>query len=147
MTTLTPRQRRLLSAAGRHVRDAERLLRGRGASPDQAWHLAGFGPECARKACLDEAVLDHALGHELGPAGETLLEWWIPLDPLAWRYRLAGWADAEPRLAEWRPDHRYEASGTRQGAAVRELVAAARRRVDAVLADLWSDGRLAEATP
>lgn len=147
MAPLTPRQRSLLSAAGRHVRDAERLLQGRDASPDQAWHLAGFGPECARKACLEEAVLDHALGHELGPAGETLLEWWIPLDPLAWRYHLAGWAQDEPHFAEWRPAHRYEASGTRHGDPVRELVASARRRVNGVLADLWSDGRLAEAMP
>lgn len=38
---------RLISAALRHVRDAEQLLT---SSPDQAWHLADFGPECIRKS-------------------------------------------------------------------------------------------------
>lgn len=141
MTSLTGHQRALLSAAVRHVGDAERLL---GSSPDQAWHLAGFGPECARKACLEDAILDHALGHDLGPNGEALLEWWIPLDPAAWRYRLAGWARRAPCLAEWSPNHRYESTGTRVGAPVKELTRSARRLLNGVLADLWSDGRLDE---
>lgn len=141
MTPLTARQGALLSAAARHVGDAERLV---GTSPDQAWHLAGFGPECARKACLEDAILDHALGHDLGPNGEALLEWWIPLDPSAWRYRLAGWAQREARLAEWSPNHRYESTGTRVGVPVAELTESARRLLDDVVADLWSDGRLRE---
>lgn len=145
VTPLTHGQRRLQSAAVRHVRDAERLLQGEGLSPDQAWHLAGYGPECARKACLEEAILDKVMGHDLGAEGEILLEWWIPLDPAAWRYRLDGWASHAPILARWSPVHRYEATGTRAGEPVRELTAAAARRVLGVLADLWADGRLDEA--
>jgi hypothetical protein len=144
MTPLTDRQRALLSAAARHVRDAERLLVVTPTSPDQAWHLAGFGPECVRKACLEDAILDLALGHDLGPQGEVLLEWWIPLDPSAWRYHLAGWAQHTPRLAEWNPSHRYESTGTRFGGPVRELTERARQLLDGVVADLWSDGRLRE---
>jgi hypothetical protein len=48
----------LLSAALRHVRDAEHLATPNhsGYSPDQAHHLAGFGPECAQKATLQAIV-------------------------------------------------------------------------------------------
>lgn len=145
MTPLTTHQQSLLSAALRHVRDAERLLAEPPASPDQAWHLAGFGPECARKACLEDAVLDHALGHDLGPDGERLLAWWIPLDRSAWRYRLTEWPQQAPRLAEWHPNHRYERTGTRVGTPVRELTDSARQLVDGIIADLWCDGRLQEA--
>ena len=67
---MNPEQVRLLSAARRHITDAEHLLEpGLHQSQDQAWHLAGFAPEC-------------------------------------------------PALQEWRPDHRYEATGTRHGATV-----------------------------
>lgn len=141
---LTSRQLDLLSAAARHVEDAEHLLHDAPASPDQAWHLAGFCPECARKACFEDAILDQALGHDLGPDGDRLLDWWIPLDPGAWRYRLDGWSQQEPRLAEWRPDHRYDRTGTRRGVPVEELTASARRLLDGVVADLWTDGRLRE---
>ena len=39
----------LVSAALRHARDAEWLAH---RSPDQAYHLAGYAPECARKATV-----------------------------------------------------------------------------------------------
>lgn len=140
---MTPHQLDLLSAASRHVADAEHLLSaGANQSEDQAWHLAGFGPECLRKACLEDRNLDRALGHELGPQGEALLDWGIALDPQAWRYDLANWSSRQPRLAEWRPDHRYERTGTRTGLPVNELVGAARDFLDRVRADLWADGRI-----
>jgi hypothetical protein len=141
---LSPRQVSLLSAAVRHVADAERLLAPPPSSPDQAWHLAGYGPECARKACIDEEILDRTLRHGWGSQGEVLLEWWIPLDPAAWRYRLGGWAERAPRLADWSPSHRYERTGTRGDAPARELTTSAGALVDAVVADLWADGRLSE---
>ena len=119
--------------------DAEYLLE---ASPDQAWHLAGFGPECLRKACIEERMLDHALGHDLGPRSEDLLDWGIALDPHAWRYGLVDWSSQEPLLATWRPEHRYEKTGTRSGKVADELVTAARGLVDRVHADLWADGRI-----
>lgn len=140
MSPLTPPQLALVSAALRHVQDAERLLTSPTPSPDQAWHLAGFGPECVRKACLQETVLHLPLGHDLGEAGDALLEWWIPLDPAAWRYGLTGWAEAE--LEQWRPEHRYERTGRRTVAAAGALTRRSRERVDGVVAALWMDGRL-----
>lgn len=142
MSPLSPEQLALLSAACRHVRDAEGLLTAAEPSPDQAWHLAGFGPECVKKACLETNLLHRVLGHELGAAGDQLLDWWIPLDPAAWRYRLTGWTADAPRLDEWRPDHRYEKTGHRAATAAAELTRAARQKVDGVLADLWIDGRV-----
>ena len=65
----------LLSAALRHVRDAEHLATPNhsGHSPDQAYHLAGFGPECARKATLYHRLFDKPLGHTLGVGATTAL--------------------------------------------------------------------------
>jgi hypothetical protein len=105
----------LVSAALRHVRDAQRLLEPEGErtpSFDQAWHLAGFGPECIRKACITERQADKALGHELGPGGEHLLEWVLALDVGAWRYDVRDWATTRPLLGRWKPDARYSKTGT-----------------------------------
>lgn len=138
---MTPAQLDLLSAAIRHVRDAERLLApGAGQSVDQAWHLAGFGPECVRKACLADRALDRPLGHDLGEAADALLDLAVGLDPHAMRYRLLGRADQAPQLAGWRPDARYERTGQRAPAAVAPGVHAAAALVDRVVADLWADG-------
>ena len=86
---MTEPQLTLLSAALRHTRDARALL---ASSPDQAWHLAGFGPECARKAALSERWADHAMSHQLGAPAEGVLEMAIAMDAHAVRYRLEGWA-------------------------------------------------------
>ena len=140
---MTSDQLDLLSAASRHVADAEHLSSpGRHCSPDQAWHLAGFAPECLRKACLEDRALDRALGHELGPDGEALLDWGVALDPHAWRYDLADWSLSSPTIADWKPAHRYEATGSRSGEPVTELVGAARRLLERVRADLWADGQI-----
>jgi len=63
--TLSPKRTALVSAALRHVDDAQALL---AVSPVQAFHLAGFGPECARKAALtvpgaSQGTMDKAIGH------------------------------------------------------------------------------------
>ena len=56
------RRASFISAALRHTRDAEHLLAsGPHRSLDQAFHLAGFGPECARKACLSESWADKTI--------------------------------------------------------------------------------------
>lgn len=131
----------LLSAALRHVRDAKNLLSG---SPDQAWHLAGFGPECARKACLHVSPWSHRLlGHELGSGADEILEWVMDLDPQAHRHSLDPWASS-PILMSWKPDHRYEATGTcrRQGRDVNDLVATAAEVVDRLHWEMWADGLL-----
>lgn len=46
---LSATQVALVSAALRHINDARTLL---ATSPVQAAYLAGYGPECARKAAL-----------------------------------------------------------------------------------------------
>jgi len=135
---MTPDQSALLSAALRHARDAEALL---AASPDQAWHLAGFGPECARKACLSERWADKAVGHDWTSSAEALLEVAISMDARAARLDLAGWAQRAPLLARWRPEHRYNRTGANVADAA-GLVEGCAGLVARVHADLWMDGAL-----
>jgi hypothetical protein len=129
----------LLSAALRHVMDAERLL---ATSPDQSWHLAGFGPECARKACLRDGWLDRALGHELTAPGDAVLEVALALDVGASRYRMTGLGSRTTQLPAWRPDCRYERTGTKTSGQARSIVEEAADVVDEVACDLWMDGRV-----
>lgn len=133
----------LLSAALRHVRDAEHLAsRGPHRSLDQAFHLAGYGPECARKAALAIRSFDKLLGHLLTTAAEPIVEMALALDPIAHRYRLDAWGVRYPALARWREQARYERTGARDRVEVEELIRAARNAVDDVALALWSDGRL-----
>lgn len=141
---LHPRQVELLSAALRHTRDAERLLEHASCrSVDQAWHLAGFGPECARKACLTERWADIPLGHDLGRDAADLLAVAVSLDPVAWRLGLPKPA-AGDALASWNPNVRYAATGTANPDATRSAVATARGIVDDTVSDLWAAGLLPE---
>lgn len=129
-----------LSAALRHVRDAEYLAEP-GApyrSPDQAYHLAGFGPECARKATLHGRLFDQALGHALGP-DTVALEFVLAIDPAAHRYEPRSWAARFPALTRWSPDCRYERTGTRDPA---DMIREAGELVDRITTALWADGRL-----
>lgn len=133
------RQSQLLSAALRHVEDAAYLLP---RSPDQSWHLAGFGPECVRKACLDEHWLDKALGHDLATAGDDVLELAGALDVRAARYRLTGVHSRYPLLAEWRVEARYERTGARTGSTAKQIVKQAANLTYELAAALWMDGRV-----
>lgn len=88
---LKQRQLDFLSAALRHMRDAEHLLGpGEHTSLDQAYHLSGFGPECARKATLSRGSLDKALGHLGEDGNDETLEIALVMDAGAARYRLRG---------------------------------------------------------
>ncbi|HSN96925.1 MAG TPA: hypothetical protein VLS89_01465 [Candidatus Nanopelagicales bacterium] len=144
--TLSTKAASLLSAALRHVRDAEHLLDEAAGytSPDQAYHLAGFGPECARKAALSLRWLDQALGHGVEGASGEVLDLALALDPLARRYDPLGSAASRAALAGWRVDVRYERTGTRQRADAEALCRDAREAVDAVVIALWADGRMPE---
>ena len=133
----------LLSAALRHIQDAEHLADSshRNASPDQAYHLAGFGPECARKACLSIRYLDQAIGHQLGDGAETALDFALAIEPTPSRYVPRGIGTSKPALASWSEQARYRATGTHAvGAAL--IVREARAVVDAVVFALWTDGCL-----
>lgn len=140
ITMIRSNRTALISAALRHTRDAEHLLEdGPYRSVDQAWHLAGFGPECARKACLGERWADRSVGHSFG---DDVLEIALALDAWALRHRAREWRVRWPVLGEWRPAHRYERTGSRCAEQTESLVDAARETVDAVVADLWTRGQL-----
>ncbi len=136
----------LVSAALRHVRDAEHLAsEGPNRSLDQALHLAGFAPECVRKACFDERWADHALGHDIRDATDTVVDFLLGYDPDSHRYGVdLAVMELPLRAQHWRPDLRYECSGSverRIGATgAREVIAEARRFVDQRVAALWCDG-------
>lgn len=138
---LSDRAAGLLSAALRHLRDADLLLTPAGEhgyiSPDQAFHLAPFGPECARKAALDAPWLDKLLGHDHGCLVDGLFE-------LAEALSLHT-AHVPPNTAgleNWHIECRYRRTGTVTPAEARKLVDAAREFVDDTVMRLWCDGRL-----
>lgn len=134
----------LVSAALRHVRDAEHLLEpGPHRSVEQALHLAGFGPECARKACVDEQLADKALGHEIKDATDAAVGMLLAIDPSASRYGIDVHNIELPlRAQHWSADCRYMATGTAEDHHVAAVVKEARDFVDRCVADLWCDGSL-----
>lgn len=145
----------LISAALRHVRDAEHLLAsGPHHSIEQALHLAGFGPECARKACVDEKIADKALGHEFASADESVVDLLLALDPWVSRYGLDEHTRKLPhREKHWRVDCRYwqtDELDVKTGKPrlneedVASVVKEARDFVDDCVAELWCDGALSE---
>ncbi|WP_338263213.1 hypothetical protein [Corallococcus caeni] len=128
----------------RHIRDAEHLAEA--ATPfrslDQSYHLAGFGPECIRKATLDARWIDKPLGHLLGKAADPLIELALDLDPVARRYNPLNWAERYPALAKWDPQCRYAQTGHHSQNNTMELISEARAAVDSIASALWADGRL-----
>lgn len=142
---LTQQQQTMVSAALRHVRDACLLARaGKEQSLDQAFHLAGFGPECMRKALLSDRAWGKVLGHRFDEDMEETLEAVLALDPVAHRYEPARWGDRWPALRTWTEQARYEKTGTRKAEQVQPLLQQASEAVNACLADYWADGRLPE---
>lgn len=130
-----------LSAALRHVRDAEHLLAATvDRSVDQAYHLAGFGPECARKAAIPARTYDQAIGHGVGRSSELALDYVLSTNAAAHRYDLKDWLKSYPQLAAWNEISRYEATGTRQVSEVAAVVEQARKIVDQMTYALWADG-------
>lgn len=136
----------LLSAAIRHLRDAEHLafVPSPDRSLDQAFHLAGFAPECARKATLPRSTFDKAIGHGTTDASELALEWALAHDPRAHRYRidLAEWSARYPGLSSWNEGVRYDRTGARRPDEVTALLTEVRTIVGAIVAALWVDGAL-----
>jgi hypothetical protein len=141
--TLSPRAVDLVSAALRHVRDAELLIdAGENASFDQAYHLAAFGPECARKASLSLRWLDKEIGHGAAELAEDLVELVMAIDPIAHRYDARSYRSRYPALSRWTVDCRYDRTGTSDRAKAESLCREAREAVDRAVAALWADGRL-----
>lgn len=133
----------LLSAALRHVRDAEHLaLDGADQSLDQAYHLAGYAPECARKATLSTSTYNKAIGHGVGETSEIALQIALALDLGAHRYDLERWGARFPTLARWTEVARYDRTGKRAAGDVSAVVREAREIVDRIVSALWMDGAL-----
>jgi hypothetical protein len=132
----------LLSAALRHVRDAEHLTSALelDRSIDQAYHLAAFGPECARKAALSRRTFDRAIAHGVSGMSDTALAFALAMDPSARRFDLEGWSPRYPSLGAWSEGARYEATGTRTAAEVNALLRESREIVDRLVFALWADG-------
>ncbi|MEP7125242.1 MAG: hypothetical protein ABJE95_30205 [Byssovorax sp.] len=135
----------LLSAAVRHLRDAEHLADASSprCSLDQAYHLAGFGPECARKAAIAASWANKPLGHDLGDDAELVLELAVALNSSASRYEVRGWEVVYPALAAWRPDCRYQATGTSSRSRTEPLLREAWLAATEIMAAMWADGRVA----
>ncbi|XXT20823.1 hypothetical protein WME94_04550 [Sorangium sp. So ce429] len=144
--TLSTKAVDLLSAALRHARDAEHLLDPAAGytSPDQAYHLAGYGPECARKATISLRWLDQALGHGAESSAADVTAFTLDLDPLARRYDVPMDAARWPALSAWRVDARYQRTGARPRPEAQALCQEARQVVDSVVVALWADGRIPE---
>lgn len=162
MASATPLS--LLSAALRHLHDARQFAAGclcpadgvatsqpsaiQHQSLDQAEHLIGFAPECARKACLSERWLDKSLGHDLSTAADDLLHLALSLDAYAVRYPIRDWPTRFPELASWTPNVRYKPTtrDTQQVALLKDrvdtLLREAATAVEEVLLSLYVDGRL-----
>lgn len=135
------------SAALRHIRHAEQLLASAThGSRDQAWHLAGFAHECARKACVESGWVPKLVGHDFSTASDAVVDVAITLDPRAGRFPVRLWAARYPAISSWRPDHRYERTGTIDLKGERNLsaiVAQGRAAVDDCIVALILDGSLA----
>jgi hypothetical protein len=144
MESLSLKAQNAISAALRHMRDAEHLADTSHPhfSLDQAFHLAGFGPECVRKATLSERALDKAIGHGVGEFAESALNAALAWDVVAHRYRLNDWANRFPSLKRWAVDSRYERTGHFSAGEVQVLLTDARCAVDEVVWAIWADGRL-----
>lgn len=138
-----PAHEDFVSAALRHIRDAEHLAGdGPAQSLDQAWHLAGFAHECGRKACLGDGWIARLLGHDFSSASETIVEWAIALDPHAGLFPVRDWSRRHPAVRSWRAEHRYERTGTAQVADVTVLVQQGRAAVDECLVALLEAGQV-----
>lgn len=147
--TLTSHAADHLSAALRHVRDAEHLLRPHPpednyTSPDQAYHLAAFGPECARKAVIAAPWLDKLLGHGHGEQLAPILEFAAAIDHQAHHYARPANDPVAIAFAIWHVDCRYKRTGTYGAPAADRLVQAARVFVDEIAIRMWADGRIPE---
>jgi glutathione S-transferase len=141
--TLSVKAVDLVSAALRHVRDAEHLLdAGPHTSIDQAYHLAAFGPECVRKASLSLRWLDKELGHGAETLADDLVDLVVALDPVAHRYEPRAYRARHPELSRWRVECRYARTGAQEQPRVEALCREARATVDGTVAALWADGRV-----
>lgn len=104
----------LRSAAAQHLGDTSALVAA--GNWDQAEHLARFAPECARKAALENRW-HKILGHVLVVG--TVLDAVEALEPMASCVRIP--EEALDALRTWKPECRYQATGTATESSARGL--------------------------
>jgi hypothetical protein len=124
----------LRSAAARHLGDASAMVAA--GNWDQAEHLIGFAPECARKAAL-ENHWHKLLGHVLVVG--TVLDIVESLEPMGTCVRIPEQALEE--LRSWKPECRYQVTGTATESLARRRVAAANLATTNALAAAWVVGQ------
>jgi hypothetical protein len=111
-------------------------------------YLAGYGPECIRKAALmrlpreDEDQRNRAIGHRFGKPEELAFKLFCDGDMLASRYGLTGWKQQASALGDWKEDLRYSRSDSVTLRQATRLVEASEMLTLRTLTDLWADGRL-----
>lgn len=135
----------LVSAALRHLRDADTLLHAKEgrSSPDGAYYLAGFAPELVGKATLAERWLDRAIGHVdcyFGGRGLQALSLAHDLDPIAYRYSRLD-VGAYPFLQKWSTNVRYDRTDSIAISDANTLLSEASRITDDIILSMWADGR------
>lgn len=83
-----------------------------------------------------------ALGHLVGEAGDEIAGWLAALEPLPHRYRAHAAAGQLVDLEGWRPEARYEATGTtdNSGRNLEAAIKAAETFAHGCIAMLWADG-------
>ena len=85
------------------------------------------------------------LGHDFDNSGERIMEMAIALEPRAGRFPVSEWGKRYPAIVPWRPDHRYDRTGSSasdQSRDVESLVRQGREAVDACIVALFLAGTL-----
>lgn len=97
-----------------------------------------------RKGCIDETLVDKALGHRIDGAGDAIVDFLLALDPVASRYVEATTAELPIRSRHWSVECRYIATASPgfDGSVLRDLINEARSFVDGCLLSLWCDGAI-----
>lgn len=116
--TPTDRPEDMIDAGLRHLGTATRCLEH--ADWEQVAHLAGFGPECLRKAAmLAPPAVNREFGHKLGM--HEMLDALSALRPHGLRLRADRLQTTWPALEDWDPQARYAADGTVSADQAKEL--------------------------
>ena len=137
MKDMPPEALDMLSAAFRHLECAQNLL---ATSPDEAWYLAGYVPECTRKAVISSGEFLKIIGHD---PGSRILNFVIAGDVEAHRAGVDQWSMSES-WGKWSPEHRYDRTSEARKVTAATLVAEAENRLWNVVVSAWTDGRIRE---
>ena len=129
------------SAAARHWDNVDFLATAN--RWQEAAYLAGYIAECSLKALLEHTapgILLRLLGHNLIALTGEALEMAVLLTPASRRYPISTLFPGGPGAGQWRPEHRYEATGFLPDNEFQVIVAEAQHIGRLVLIELVLDG-------